>query len=177
MSERGQRPVPVALGASGMWVPAESAGELAGALALYRDLIQGRRPPAEVHLPRPTRVIDDLQQVAATVAREHQAAKHQAAARAAIAARGSIVSAPLFPAAEPPASSLPATVTVQQAADRLQLSERRVRQLAEAGRISAVRSSRRVWVLDENAVAAYKDRRARRSAHVSSRTEGTAGQP
>ena len=159
-----------------MWVPAESAGELAGALALYRDLIQGRRPPAEVHLPRPTRVIDDLQKVAATVAREHQAAKHQAAARTAIAAHGSAMSAPLVPAAETASPSLPATVTVQQAADRLQLSERRVRQLAEAGRISAVRSSRRVWLLDESAVAAYRARTRRRT--YGGRTEGgRAAQP
>ena len=155
-----------------MWVPAESAGELAGALALYRDLLTGHQPPAEVHLPRPTRVIDDLQQVAATVAREHQAAKHRDAARAAIASAGISVSAPLVPAAETVASSLSATVTVSQAADRLKLSERLLHQLAATRRISAVRSSRKVWLLDASAVAAYRTRTRRRAAHGGSRTEG-----
>ena len=176
MTDREQRPVPVPLGAAGMFVPATSAGELAAALALYRDLLIGRRPPAEVQLPRFTRVLVDVQAVAATVAREHQAARHRAAAQAASAARN-IVSAPLVPPAETVAPSTPATVTVKTAAERLSLSERRVCQLAAAGRISAVRSDRKVWLLDEASVAAYRERKRRSAAHgKAGRAAGPAGQ-
>ena len=172
MSERDRRPVPVPLGASGMWVPAESAGELAGALQLFRDLLMGRRPPAEVQLPRVTRVIDDLQAVAATVAREHQAERHRQIAAASVAQPKPQTEAPLLSPAQPGGSSDPATIDVRQAADLLHVSPQRVRALAASGRITARRGPRAVWELDRASTVAYRDRRARRRAHVSSRTEG-----
>lgn len=176
MNDGEQRPAPVPLGAAGLFVPAEHAGELAGALAMYRDLLLGRRPPAEVHAPRFTRVLVDLEAVAATVAREHQGAKHRAAAQTASAARNT-VSAPLLPPAETVASSTPATVTVKTAAERLKLSERRICQLAAAGRISAVRSDRKVWLLDEASVALYRERKRRSATHgKAGRAAGPAGQ-
>ena len=180
MSERdGRRPAATACGAAGMFVPAEAAGELAGALALYRDLLLGKRPPAEVHLPRYTRVLVDLEAVAADVAREHQAAKHRATAQARTAAR--IFAAEDLP---PVALSAPAqitgpsgsaSITVQQAADMLDLTVQHVRYLASCGRITGHRSERKVWALSRESVVAYRDRRRLRRAHVEGRNDRARG--
>ena len=175
MNDAEGRPAPVPLGAAGLFVPAECAGELAGALSLYRDLLLGRRPPAEVALPHFSRALVDMQAVAATVAREHQAARHRAAAQAASAAR-SIDSTPLVRPAVAAALSGSATVTVEQAAIRLQLSERRIQQLAAAGRISGVRSDRKVWLLSSEAVDAYRQRK-RSAAHGQAERAAGTGQP
>lgn len=168
MNDREQRPAPVPLGAAGMFLPAECAGELAGALALYRDLLLGRRPPAEVQLPRFTRVLVDVEAVAAGVAREHQAAKHRAAAR--IFAQEDPAPSAVSASAQITEPSTSATITVQQAADLLDLTVQHVRYLAGTGRIAGHRSERMVWALSRDSVLAYRQRRGQRSA-----THGKAG--
>lgn len=170
MNERDERPpAAVACGTSGVFVPAEVCAELAQAIALFQDLLLGRRPPAEARQPRVTQRLVDVQAVAAEVAREHARAKHRAAAR-------------IFPTEDPAPNvlsasaqitgpSTPTTITVQQAADILDLTVQHVRYLASTGRITGQRSERNVWILGRESVVAYGQRRRLRRIHAEGRNK------
>lgn len=174
MTESERPALAVPLGAAGLFIPAECAGELAMALAVFRDQLLGRRPPAEVRQPRMTQRLVDLAAVAAQVAAEHERAKHQAAARffAAEGSRPASLSAP----AQITGPSQSATITAQQAADLLGLTVQHVRYLASTGRIRGQRTERNVWLLERASVVAYRTRRRERSSGRDDGTDaGTAG--
>lgn len=174
MNERDERaPAAVACGASGLFIPAESAAELAQALALFQDVLHGRRPPAGVRQPRVTQRLVDVAAVAAEVAREYQAAKHRAAAM--IRAAEDPKPAALSASAQITEPLTTATISVQQAADMLDLTVQHVRYLAATGRITGHRSERKVWALSRESVAAYGHRRRLRSERVEGRDERERG--
>jgi hypothetical protein len=153
--ERGRlQAVPLPGGA--LWVPGELAGELAAVLRTA----SGPPAPASVRQVRPSRALMALADAAATAAVEHQAAKHRAAA-----AVDPSPAVRVFLLADQDAESS-AVVTVAEAADRLDLTCERVRQLAVAGRIAGRRTSRRVWLLDPVSVAAYTPHSRRKASNA-----------
>ena len=143
--------------------------EAAGALAMLRDLLAGRVPPATVKQAQMTRRLEQLRITFSEAAAAQEAAKHRAMAVAA----AQPPALPIFLApAQPGGSSDPATISVAQAADKLKVSPQRVRVLCSSGRLAARRTDRAVWLVDPDSVAAYRDRRERRSE----RSGGTSSQ-
>jgi excisionase family DNA binding protein len=160
-AERGRYEA-VVLPSGDMWVPGALAGQLAAVLRASAEVLSGRPVPASCRSVRPSRDLLRLADVAAAAAREREAAKHRAAALAAISAEPSPDARALLPSTQVEGSSV--TVTVAEAADRLNLSAERVRQLAASGQIKGQRTARRVWYLELASVAAYRPQR-QRSAH------------
>ena len=139
-----------------------AAGEVAGALELLSGFLAGRQPPGGVAAYRGlSRRLEAVQTACATAAREQQQARHRELAKlAATSAEPSPDTHPLLPSAQAAAPS--DVVTVAEAADLLDLTRERVRQLAAAGRIQGERTARRVWILDRNSVTDYAARSAKR---------------
>jgi excisionase family DNA binding protein len=155
-------PDPQILGDSaGVLVWGGTCGELAGALELLSAFLAGRQPPGGTGAPpRLSGRLVAVQQMCATVAREQQVARHRELAKL---AQPQPLAAPVLPSpAQVSGSSNPATITTQQAAERLGVTGQRVRELCSAGRLTATCGPRRTWEIDPGSVAAYAARQAKR---------------
>jgi len=103
-------------------------------------LAAGRPAPSLCRAVRVSGALLKLADVAAVAARETEAAKHRAAAMAAICAEQSSERARFLSSEQVITDSL---LSVAQAAERLDLTPQRVRQLASAQRIKGARTARR----------------------------------
>jgi len=130
--------------------PPEHLAEMAGWLAVLRDCLAGRQPPASVAQPRVTRRLEEYIEIAARGAGEFAAARVRAAPA---------VSAPAYPAVLGAAQPLPVSeaeeITTTQAQDLTGVSAEWWRRLAVAGRIRARQAPRKVWMLNRADVIAY----------------------
>lgn len=150
--QRDNRPAPVLIH-DGMVIPGCLAAELAGALDLLDAYIRGIPPSAAYQGGRLPRAVFAVRLVARDAAVKH----HEQVRRATAVANAArpVVLAP----ARAPAVSEDQQLTTAQAAALAGITESRVRQLAAAGTIRGVKTSRDVWLLDPRDVRAYAQRR------------------
>ena len=156
----------------GVLVYGSDVAEVAGALRVLADLLNGHKPPTGVAQPRVTRRLIKLQEAFAAAAREQQAARHREAAR--VSQQKPQITLECLAPVKPGGSSSPATLTAQQAADQLGVTVQRVTGLCRSGALSAIRGARSTWLVDPRSVAAYRARQAqrRRTSDRSARRPG-----
>jgi hypothetical protein len=166
----GRRPAPVVLpGGAGLFVPGETAAELAAALDLLGRYIAGVMPPASVRVPSMSPTMGRLLKASMDAAVEYRRSQSQRPYAAA--------SAPPVPVLTPAIADASSSkeITCGAAATITGLSEARIRQLATAGTIQGRKTDRSVWLLDPVSVRAYAARpRTRSSTGADHHTDRTA---
>jgi hypothetical protein len=151
-------------------VPPEHLPELAGWLAVLRDCLTGRQPPASVLQPRMTRRLEEYIELTARGARE------AATARAGDRLGLSALPAPaVLGPAQPLSVSEAEEITTTQAQDLTGVSAEWWRRLAIAGRIRARQAPRKVWMLNRADVIAYGGKQRSGTGGTGGSDDGTPG--
>ena len=156
----------------GVIVYGVDCGLLAGAVTLLMDIQAGKLPPGAARQYEASARLGELRAVLAAAARDQQSARHREIAKV---AQPQPSTTPVFLApAQPEGSSSQATITTQQAAAKLDVTEQRVRDLCATGKLEATHGTRAVWEINPDSVARYQQARRRRNRTYGQQHEGSA---